>query len=290
MLECLEDRVVPSTFVVTKGLGNGTGSLDWAITSSNADTGQTNTIDFLLGTTNSILPTSTLPAITNPVIINGLSNPGTHDVLLAGGFIHGSTNGLVIDANGCTIEGFDIVNFHGNGLVITSAHNTIVTNAFGGLLGSLTASGEGARRPHGNGIAIEGQNAYGNTIGGTTAGAANIISSNTGDGLFIDGGSNNVVIGNFIGTDRLGSLGLGNGLDGIHLLGGATFSSIGEEPGGAVAGNVISGNGRFGVEISGAATTANYVAGNKIGTNKAGTQANGNDLAASRLTSSVVAT
>ncbi len=273
VLECLENRLVPSTFVVSNTHDSGTNSLRWAITSANAATGQTNTIDFNLGGNDVILPASALPAITYPVVIDGLSNPTTHMVVLAGGNASGGANGLVLQANGCTVEGLDIISFKGNGLLIDSDENTVVSNSFGLLFGSYAD-------PNGNGIGIQGLGADSNTIGGTTAADANIIAGNHGDGLFIDGGQNNVVVGNFIGTNSHSAAGFGNGLDGIHVLDDATENNIGElTVGGPVVGNVISDNGRFGVEISGGATNSNFVAGNEIGTNQAGTQALGNHLA-----------
>jgi len=275
-VECLEDRFVPSTFVVSNTHDSGTGSLRWAIISTNADinTGQIDTIDFNLGGNDVILPATALPAIINPVVIDGLSNPTTHMVVLAGGNLHGTADGLVLQADGCTVEGLDIISFKGNGLTIDSANNTVVSNSFGLLFGSHAD-------PNGDGIGIEGLGASSNTIGGTTAADANIIAGNRGDGLFMDGGSNNVVIGNFIGTNSQSAAGFGNGLDGIHVFDASSTNFIGETfDGTAVAGNVISDNGRNGVEISeGYATNATFVAGNEIGTNRAGTQALGNHLA-----------
>ena len=58
------------------------------------------------------------------------------------------------------------------------------------------------------------ENAYGvaiystgNTIGGTTAGARNVISGNTGEGILIAGAgaTGNVVEGDYIGTDDSGN-------------------------------------------------------------------------------------
>ena len=51
-----------------------------------------------------------------------------------------------------------------------------------------------------------------NTIGGTAAGARNVISGNGSDGVvFIDGSATgNLVAGNYIGTDVTGTMALGN--------------------------------------------------------------------------------
>ena len=122
--------------------------------------------------------------------------------------------------------------------------------------------------------------AFGNTIGGTSAGAANLISGNVTAGVAIgDGSSNNVVEGNEIGTTKDGATTLPNG-EGVAL--GIAVGSFITEPsalnntiGGtaAGAGNLISGNTGYGIDMSDIGATDNLVVGNRIGTNAAGTAA-----------------
>ena len=70
--------------------------------------------------------------------------------------------------------------------------------------------------PNGNGVEID-TNAAGNTIGGTTALARDIISGNTGYGVLLYSRSaSNVVEGDYIGTDMTGDAPLGN-LTGIYI-------------------------------------------------------------------------
>src|SRR5262249_61747836 len=76
--------------------------------------------------------------------------------------------------------------------------------------------------------------ASGNAVGGTAAGARNVISGNGGDGVTIKdtGTMGNVVAGNFIGTNAAGTLALGNGTsdpfaDGVDVNGGASGNLIG---------------------------------------------------------------
>ena len=103
----------------------------------------------------------------------------------------------------------------------------------------------------------------GGTIGGTSAGAANVISGNGTYGLYI--GAACLVEGNLIGTNAAGTAALANLDDGIYVGGsGATIG--GTTPG---AGNVISGNGEVNVAIDAPC----LVEGNLIGTNKAGSAA-----------------
>ncbi|HKA22599.1 MAG TPA: C25 family cysteine peptidase [Blastocatellia bacterium] len=105
--------------------------------------------------------------------------------------------------------------------------------------------------------------ASGNTIGGSTPGAGNVIVAPQ-RGIFI-GGNNNVVRGNRIGTNAAGTAGLGGG-DGIfaitsnHTIGGAA----------AGEGNLISG-GNIGVFIFSSPTGTTVVRGNLIGTDITGT-------------------
>src|SRR5690606_33743441 len=62
-------------------------------------------------------------------------------------------------------------------------------------------------------------NSPGNLIGGTDAGAGNLISGIRGTGIYVSGSQsiNNVIQGNWIGTDVTGVAPLGNQYYGIHL-------------------------------------------------------------------------
>jgi hypothetical protein len=115
--------------------------------------------------------------------------------------------------------------------------------------------------------------ATGNTIGGTALGARNLISGNNNEGVLIsdENTSGNVVLGNFIGTNDMGTGRLANDSDGVEVSFGATGNSIGGTALGAR--NLISGNNANGVLIFEEGTSGNVVAGNFIGTNDAGTAA-----------------
>ncbi|HEX4319689.1 MAG TPA: choice-of-anchor D domain-containing protein [Acidobacteriaceae bacterium] len=95
------------------------------------------------------------------------------------------------------------------------------------------------------------------TLGGSIAGAGNVISGNGGDGVQIAGASNgpngqnslqgNTIQGNLIGTDATGKNAIGNLGNGIYLSNGAANNIIGgTQPG---AGNIISNNAMNGVLI-----------------------------------------
>jgi titin len=108
----------------------------------------------------------------------------------------------------------------------------------------------------------------GNLIGGAIPAARNIISGNGQSGIYLFGSSasNNLVQGNFIGTDATGSSSLGNGLVGPYsgvTISGAPANNVG-------AGNIISANGYQGMTFYGAGATGNLIQGNYIGTDVTG--------------------
>src|SRR5262249_47795824 len=82
--------------------------------------------------------------------------------------------------------------------------------------------------------------------------------------------------GNFVGTDRTGTLARGNVQDGVFVGGGATNNTVGGTT--ATARNLISGNSTAGVTITDAGTVANTVAGNYIGTDVTGSAALANGV------------
>jgi uncharacterized membrane protein len=104
-----------------------------------------------------------------------------------------------------------------------------------------------------------------NVIGGSAAGAGNLISAN-GTGIEITDAntSGNQVKGNMIGVDKNGQP-LGNTLYGIQLWNSATNNAIGGTSAGE--GNRIARNGTQGISIDGAGTNNNSVAGNTLANN-----------------------
>ena len=121
--------------------------------------------------------------------------------------------------------------------------------------------------PNQRGIDVGG-GATDNTIGGTEAGAGNLISGNTGDGVNIGVNSPvNHVQGNLIGTNAAGTAPLRNGSAGVRTSAASTRIG-GTTPG---ARNVIAGNGGNGVHLAAGATNS-IVYGNYIGIGPDGTQ------------------
>ncbi len=123
--------------------------------------------------------------------------------------------------------------------------------------------------------------AQSNTVGGTTAAARNVISGNLHEGVLIGfgGTANNVVEGNFIGTDLTGKnfLASSQQIDGVYIGLGAGSNTIGgQNPVGAfntAAWNVISGNAINGILVTDSGTTGSVISGNFIGTDLTGTVA-----------------
>ncbi|MEQ1661568.1 MAG: cadherin-like domain-containing protein [Thiobacillus sp.] len=189
----------------------------------------------------------------------------------AGNTIGGTTTGY-----GNVISG--TVNWSGMTLG-ASASNTLIA---GNLIG-LNATGTAALGNNAEGVFIYSAN---NTIGGITADARNIISGNGSNGITLYGAAatGNVVIGNYIGTDKTGTLDMNggaqvNGVSGVIMVAGASNNRIGTNADGsndAAERNVISGNNWYGVEMLGSGTSNNVVQGNYIGTDVTGLVALGN--------------
>ncbi len=142
-----------------------------------------------------------------------------------------------------------------------SISNVVVGNYIG-----TDASGTRAI-PNGNSGVLVWGGAGPVTVGGTNAGARNVLSGNAYHGVAFVGTSNSVILGNYIGTDATGTFAISNGLDGIVLYGGAHDSTIGGTNSGAR--NVISGNGINGIALDGVSNIV--VQGNFIGTDASGT-------------------
>jgi titin len=155
------------------------------------------------------------------------------------------------------------------GVRVDSSGNVLQGNLIG-----TDAAGTAALRNALDGVVLQASN---NTIGGTAAGAGNVISGNGGHGVstaeVMGGTTGNVLEQNAIGTTRGGTAALPNVLDGVHLIAATATTIGGTAPG---AGNVISGNGRFGVFLEG--VTGCVVQQNAIGTDVAGTAALPNAL------------
>jgi CSLREA domain-containing protein len=254
-------------------------SLREAINAANANA-VTDTIQFNITigsqTIKTINLTGALPTITQPVIVDGTTQPGFAGapiIELNGTSAGSGVNGLLISGGNSTVRGLVINRFTASGVRIqTTGGNVIAGNYIG-----TNATGTAALGNTVNGVFITGSN--GNTIGGSTAGARNVISgntvvisNNTSSGIRISSSNNNFVQGNFIGTDATGTAAIGNtfGIE-ISASTGNLIGGANANPGGMCSGacNVISGSSK-GVFVIGV-SSGNTIQGNYIGTDLTGT-------------------
>jgi titin len=213
----------------------------------------------------------------------------THGILLlsAGNTVQGCFIGIHPGGTTSSPDGFDGVAVLGANNLIggpTAAAGNIISgngrfgvdlvtatatgNVVEGNLIGLKASGSFALGNAAGGVYLSG--ASGNTVGGTSAAARNVISGNKSHGVLLQGAGtvNNLIEGNYIGLNAAGSAAVGNTYDGVAVLSAGGGNVVGGTAPGA--GNIISGNGRFGVDLLGAGTAGNAVQDNFIGTNPAG--------------------
>ena len=114
-------------------------------------------------------------------------------------------------------------------------------------------------------------------VGGTSAGARNVISGNTQNGIHIIqvsllGVSNNQILGNYIGSDYTGTIGVGNDQSGVDVNAGNGSGNI---IGGTTEGsrNVVVDNAQIGISVQNSVTVqGNYVG---IKADASGTLGNG---------------
>ncbi len=231
--------------ILSGNSGNGV-EIDGSGTSGNVVLGN------LIGTSKT--GNTTLANARDGVLIDGAATGNTIGDPSAGNVISGNTlNGVEIAGGG-------------------TSGNVVIGNDVGTQTNGLAALGNKL-----DGVLIDG-GATTDTIGGTTSGYGNVVSGNSKNGVEIKdaGTSGNVVLQNFIGTDKTGASPLGNALSGVLIDNGATANTIGSTASGD--GNVISGNTTDGVLIENSGTSGNVVLGNYIGLPSSGVLSKTNDL------------
>jgi uncharacterized repeat protein (TIGR01451 family) len=273
-LERLEERQLLATFPVTNPAGTAAlGTLIDAINKSNATDpgpGGHNTITFALGTGGfqKIALAQALPAITKPVWIDGTTQgpySGTPNIEIDGTTPGGTAFTIDPTAAGSQITALAIDNFGGTSAAIqVNADNTWIRANYIGITPSGAPAGVGS------GVVIGGigmnPGPTGVTVGGTTAGDGNVISAYNFDGVSVTNGSQELIAGNFLGTDKTGSFNVSGPLppfDGIVLNGSSNNS---------ITGNVISQFSFEGIQLTGN-STQNLINGNNIGTDVTGSVA-----------------
>jgi parallel beta-helix repeat protein len=254
------------SLTVTNTNDSGAGSLRQAIINANSDSDLDQIIFNISGAgVKTISLTTPLPTLTNPVIIDGLSQPGatcSNPLIELNGTSAGSSaDGLHISASG-SISGLVINRFSGDGIEFdTSGNNVVKCSRIG-----TDPTGTINQSNNSNGIFLNGVS--NNIIGGTNS-DGNLISDNAQSTGFADingfNSSNNTIQGNIIGPGIAGN-NVGGNLDniGIQFTNGSN-NTIGGTT--ALARNVIN-SCRFGIILQN--SSSNTIQGNYVGLNLAG--------------------
>jgi gliding motility-associated-like protein len=222
----------------------------------------------------------------NGIIVNNSSN-----VLISGNYVGVNSSGIVALGNGQS--GMQINNsvvkiggVNSDSMNVVSANpqmgidliNTTGALLFGNMIGvgadGVTALGNGV-----HGIQVTG--CTNTTIGGFGTQKKNVISCNNTHGILLNGGSNSIIQGNYIGTDKTGLVKKGNASHGIQLQGTLTGTIIGGRR--YLEGNIISCNRGSGInfeDFGAGKVNANgtVINGNLIGTDSTTTQDFGNNV------------
>lgn len=248
-------------------------SLRAAIQEANARNGF-NTIDFDIqgGGIRTIQPMTALPAITERVTVNGMSQPGyAGSPLIEVRDGNNTGTGITVQTNKVTINGLTIHRFLTADISIVGSDNEVESCYLGILPDGMTADNT---RQAAAAVSISGSASQRNRIGGATPLSGNVI-GNSQTGISIQGSAkNNTVTNNKIGTNILGSGALPNGI-GISIA-----ASNGNTIGGTLDEdtNLISGNTSGGISLTSGSNT-NRIEGNLIGTDWSGTFSLGNGIA-----------
>jgi len=270
--------------VVTNTNDSGPGSLRQALLDANADLSTPDVITFNIptsdpgfdGTTFTIQPLSELPVVRQSTVVDGTSqtaftgdtNPFGPEIVLNGD-LQPSGNGLLISGDGNRIESLVLNGFPGLATgVVRNVDPVSTDNAIVGCYVGTDATGTVAVA-NGSGVFIGGfgsafAQAQRNRVEG------NLISGNLGDAFSTCDAADGLILNNRIGTDRTGTLPLGNGGHGIAFV-------CAGSPRNRVEGNVIAWNGgdgisdqpdyRFGVAFTAGGHQGNLIRGNSIHSN-----------------------
>jgi len=215
-------------FTVTNTDDSGPGSLRQAILDANAASnlpGTPDEIQFNIpgGGVQTIAPVSALPAISDPVVVDGYTQPGASPNTVAAGSdatilieLSGAgcsgCPGMVISGGGSTIRGLSIYGGFDDGIQLSGGSENTVAGNFLGLRADGTADGLNV-----SGVSIS--NSSSNTVGGALPAGRNLIASNTGTGVTVLSGTGNIIRGNLIFLNGNPDIDLGG--DGI------TFNHLG---------------------------------------------------------------
>jgi CSLREA domain-containing protein len=197
-----------------------------------------------------IKPTSALPVISAPLVIDGSTQAGATDntsatgtnarmrVILVGSQA-GNAAGLQASAK-VTIRGLVIDRF-ARGIQLSAGSDG--SRVLGTFVGT-DRTGRQARGNHGSGILVNAADVH---IGSAARADRNLVSGNDSAGISLGIAARRATVqGNLIGTRSDGTSPLGNGADGVFVTGSRDHLIGGEAPG---EGNIIGWNGGDGVSL-----------------------------------------
>jgi uncharacterized repeat protein (TIGR01451 family) len=203
--------------------------------------------------------------------------------------LSGSHAGLVEDGTGMTIGGTaagagNLISGNSTGVAFAYPAGNPFTPDNNLIQGNLIGTDPTGTVAVGNLFGMVVQSGQSNIIGGSAAGARNVVSGNYSNGIELNEAAEYTTVqGNYVGVDSSGGLPLGNGYSGIdHATTGNLANAYNTLIGGEApqAGNVVSANSGYGMQFGGGAgPLAATVLGNFIGTDASGTHAMGNGLA-----------
>lgn len=209
------------------------GALRQALTNANAIAGITTIVFNIAGAgPHTIQPASSLPQITDSIIIDGATQPGYAGIpVIELDGRNTIADGLLITAGNSTVRGLAINRFFDDGIELRSGGNNVIQNNYLGtnVTGNLAA---------GNGFGIYITASNDNTITG------NLLSGNSVDGILVSGSLRNDLQDNLVGTDAGGTAPIPNGNNGIGIT-----SSNNTIVGGAGGGNTVAFNAANGIAI-----------------------------------------
>jgi parallel beta-helix repeat protein len=263
-----------TTITVQNTNDAGLGSLRQAILDANA-LPNVNRIEFDIGSScgpRNIVLSSPLPTITNPVVIDGYTQPGavrnsqavgsngTICIAITGGgsVVNGISTGTGDDVS-VTIDGIGFGGFSLTAVNLAGGNgHRFVGSQIGGQIGP--AATPLTLAPSVNGLAVGSlifaTGADGVEIGGDTPAERNVFSDATDAAILLGSGAEDSRIeGNYIGVGPSGSLASESNRRGVVILGRNN----------EVRGNTISNNTLHGVVLTGSNARANRIIENRIG-------------------------
>ncbi len=264
-----------TTGVNATGVTRGTSVLVYGGTDSTIGGSTLGARNVIMGQVQVSLPGATGSRIENNVI--GLDRTGTMK-------LGASSEAVVVDGPMTTVIDNVIAGSPGAGIRVRANRTTILGNLIG-----TDASGTVAIGNDFDGIIVD-LSAQDTMIGGTAKGAGNVIGASLKSGIIIAGTSTRTIVqNNTIGTDRGGTVALGNAEGGIAVIGGAFDTTItnntiaNNQEGGvifsqdagaptAILGNVIRDNVGLGIDFGGDGITPNDPGDGDVGVNGLGFQ------------------